>query len=82
MPDPRRSSESSIIQQNKLFLMRDWIKEALTHRAGPNSSRGRVRVVVEPSPKLVLLVKFTFACIGVLSCLEAAKYCVFGLVEL
>lgn len=52
--------------------MRDFVKEALTRRAGPNSSRGRARFEPEPNPKLVLLVQFALAMMGVLSTLQVA----------
>ena len=51
--------------------MTDLIKKALTKRFEPKGPRQRV-LVAEPSPKLVLLVKFSLGMTGILSLLEVA----------
>jgi hypothetical protein len=51
--------------------MTDLIKKALTRRFEPKGPRQRL-VVAEPSPKLVLLVKFSLGMTGLLSVLEIA----------
>ena len=52
--------------------MTDLIKKALTARRKNPKSRGRPVVVVEPSPKLVLLVKFSLIVTALLCGLEVA----------
>ena len=54
--------------------MTDWVKKALTRTLTPKGSRCDVPVVVEPNPKLVLLVKFSFVVIGCLVALEIANF--------
>jgi hypothetical protein len=52
--------------------MTDLIKEALTARRHNPKARGRAAVVVEPSPKLVLLVKFALIMTALLCGLQVA----------
>ena len=50
--------------------MTDWVKKALTRTLTPKGPRRGTPVLVEPNPKLVLLVKFSFVVIGCLVALE------------
>jgi hypothetical protein len=53
--------------------MTGWIKKSLTRKLQAKGPRGRVEVQVEPSPKLVLLVKFALAMTGALCTLEVTS---------
>ena len=53
--------------------MTDWVKKALTRTLTPKGPRRVAPVIVEPNPKLVLLVKFSFVVIGCLVALEIAN---------
>jgi len=53
--------------------MTDWVKKALTRTLTPKGLRRGTPVLVEPNPKLVLLVKFSFVVIGCLVVLEIAN---------
>jgi hypothetical protein len=52
--------------------MTDWVKKALTRTLTPKGSRRGTPVLVEPNPKLVLLVKFAIGMTLCLSGLEVA----------
>jgi hypothetical protein len=52
--------------------MTDWIKKALTRTLEPNRSRKLRRFVLEPNPRLVLLVKFSLLMTTLLCILEIA----------
>jgi hypothetical protein len=52
--------------------MTDWVKKALTRNLRPKGPRQGTPFVVEPNPKLVLLVKFSFVVLGCLVALEIA----------
>lgn len=56
--------------------MTDLIKEALTARRKSTKTRGRPAVVFEPSPKLVLLVKFALIMTTLLCGLQVAHLAV------
>ena len=53
--------------------MTDWVKKALARTLTPKGPRRGTPVLVEPNPKLVLLVKFSFVVIGCLVALETAN---------
>jgi hypothetical protein len=53
--------------------MTDWVKKALTRTLTQKGLRRGTPVLVEPNPKLVLLVKFSFVVIGCLVALETAN---------
>lgn len=52
--------------------MTDFVKKALTRTLTPKGPRRGSTVIVEPNPKLVLLVKFSFVVLGCLVALEIA----------
>jgi len=59
--------------------MADWIKRALTRTVQRKGSRGKQQIIiVQPSFKLVLLVKFTIAMAACLSGLEVAYLAFLG----
>jgi hypothetical protein len=51
--------------------MTDWVKKALTRKIEPKGPRKRIEVI-EPNPKLVLLVKFSICMAAALTALEIA----------
>jgi len=52
--------------------MRDWIKRALTRKVSVKRGRGKQIIVIQPSEKLVLGVKFAIGMVVCLSGLEVA----------